>query len=219
VAIPILLYAVSATQALPIAAVLVVRGRHPPTPYRRLVVFCLALLITDILSIALGRAVGNNRWLAYGTEPMEVALTLWLLEAWQPNAFLRLAYSVTIVLMGATVAGTLMLTDPQVTFGQWISPFLALLALAATLHTLVHRVLLSRLLLTNQDWFWVCLGLALFWLTFVPFDPFLRAFMPERVDWARAAYYFRFSAMSVSFLLMSWGIVCQRRLVLSPGRS
>jgi hypothetical protein len=219
VAIPLVMFGQAASQALPIVAALKVRGRHQPVPYPRLVFWCGILLVTDVLGLVVAEALGNNLWMVYVTLPVEVGLVLWLLSEWQSTELLRLTYSLAIPVMGTVVVSLLMLTDPAKTFYRYVSPFLALLGLAAALHTLVHRTLLSRGPLIRQDWFWICLGMALFWLGYVSVPVFADTFLVAHVDWVRWAYISRAYTDIVAFLLMSWGVVCQRVPARSFGSS
>ncbi|MFI4978486.1 MAG: hypothetical protein ACHQC8_07430 [Solirubrobacterales bacterium] len=218
-AIARVMFVQAASQALPIVAAFAVRGRHKPVPYPRVVVWCLILIGTDMLALVLAKLLGNNLWLSYVTRPIEVFLTLWVLSLWQPTEYLRLAYSLAIPVVGALVVSVLMLTDPTVTFSRWMAPPLALLALAASLHTLVHRTLLSRAPLARQDWFWICLGMSLFWLGYVSVPVFADAFLATHEDWVWWAYVSRAYTDIAAFILMSWGIWCQRVPARSFGSS
>jgi hypothetical protein len=91
--------------------------------------------------------------------------------------------------------------------------------LAAVLHTLVYGAVRSRRLLTEQDWFWICFGLAVFWASYIPVAPFAIALIGSHVDWVRRAYIARAVLMMCAFLLITWGILCQRAAVRLPGRS
>lgn len=218
-AIARVMFVQAASQALPIVAAFAVRGRHQPVPYPRLVFWCAVLVVTDVLALAVAKAFGNNLWMVYVTLPIEVGLVLWLLSEWQPTELLRLTYTLAIPVMGTVVISLLMLTDPTKTFYRWVSPFLALLALVAALQTLVHRALLSRSRLTEQDWFWVCLGMSLFWLGYVSVPVFADAFLVAHEDWVWWAYVSRAYTDIAAFILMSWGIWCQRVPARSLGSS
>jgi hypothetical protein len=219
VAIPLIMFGHAVSQAAPIVAAIAVRGRHKPVPYRPIVIWCLALLATDAIDLAVAARYGNNLWTSYVAIPVEVGMALWILSTWQPSEFLRLAYNLAIPVMGTLVVSLLVLTDPSVTFYRWIAPFLGLLALSASLHTLVLRTLISRAPLVRQDWFWICLGMALFWLGDVSVPVFADTFLVTHVDWVRWAYISRAYTDIVAFLLMSWGIVCQRVPARSFGSS
>jgi hypothetical protein len=209
-AIPLVLYAASGAQLAPAAAAFAIRGRQQPVPYPRVVIWCIFLVFTDVVDRVVTRTMGNNLWTAYLILPVEVRLVLWILSAWQVTPFLQLAYTIVIPVMGLMTASLLLLTDPSVTFYRWVAPFLALLALVLSLHTLVYRALLSRKPLQEQDWFWFCLGLSLFWIGYVSLPVFADMFVVTHEEWVRWAYILRAWSNIVAFLVMSWGILRHR---------
>ena len=209
-AIPLVLYAASGAQLAPVAAALKVRGRQRPVPYPRIMIWCVFLVFTDVVDRVVTKLIGNNLWTAYLILPVEVGLVLWILSAWQVTPFLQLAYTIMIPVMGVVTAAALLLTDPTFTFYRWVAPFLALLALAASLHTLVYGALQSRNPLPGQDWFWFCLGLSLFWIGYVSLPVFADMFVVSHVEWVRWAYIARAWSNIVAFVVMSWGILRYR---------
>ena len=186
-------------------------------PYRRLAVWCAFAIATDLMSLVAAKAIGNNLWMAYFTRPVEVGLLLWILVPWQPTEMLKLGYTLAIPIMVTLVASLLMLTDPARTFHQWIAPFLGLMALVGSLHTLLHRSLVSRSPLPQQDWFWICLGFTLFWTGYTTIPVFASQFVNTHVDWVLTAYMVRSYADILAFMLMSWGILLSRRRAWAPG--
>lgn len=217
-AIPIFFHVVFATQAFPLAAILAVRGRRPPDPYRRIALWSCMLMIFDVLSRIVAILMGTNLFLVYFTEPIEVGMTLWILAAWQPTAALRSAYLAVIPAIALVIAVVLALSDLPRMFDAWIGPGLALVALVAVLQTLVHRTLLSRELLTEQDWFWICLGLSLFWVSNVPLPPIMNAYVIAHVDWLVRLLYVRAGLLMLAFSLVAWGVLCTRNQLQFSGR-
>lgn len=209
-AIPTFMYLVSASQALPIAAVAAVRGQPLPVPYRRLALFCCLLIAFDVIDLLVSARTGDNQWTAYYTGPIEVGMTLWILSAWQPDDQRRRRYLLAIPGVGAAVAITLLLIDPSRDYDVWVAPFLALLALVAALHTLVTRTLHSREALGNLDWFWISLGLAIFWVVQISAPVFMSAFLATRPDWVMSVLLVRAGLMMCGFVLIAWGVVCPR---------
>lgn len=207
---PIIMYISSVSQALPIVAAFAVWGRHQPAPYPRLILWCLLMLGADVLDLAV-RSLGPNAFTSYIMLPLEVGATLWVLAAWQPTAFLRLVYMMAIAVAGTIVAILLILVDPVKNFDLWIGPSLALLALVGVLHTLVHRALISGGLLTEQGWFWVCLGIGLFWLCFISVPPFYAAYIHTDMRMIVRVLIVRAWVVMACFLFITWGIVCQKR--------
>lgn len=218
-AYPLTQYAQFAAQLLPIVAALAVWGRRLPAPYPWVLSWCAFMALADSLDLAVAYLHGSNLWLSYFTLPTEVGLSLWFLALWQPNEFMRLVYQLAIPAMLVVTMVALLLADTATAFDLWVSPFLSLLALTAALATLVFRSITSLRQLTEQDWFWVCLGLAIFWIGFVAVPPFHRAFIETHREWVVWAYIVRAWTVVGAFLLMTWGVLCPRLLQGSPGRS
>lgn len=216
-AIPMIVHVGVASQALPLVAILATRGRRPPAPYRQIALLCCFFLLSDSIMLFIRAMAGYNLWVSWFMQPIEVGCTLWILSAWQPTAKLKSIYLLAIPISAALTAILLVLTDPVATFDLYIGPLLSLLALAGALHTLVNLSLLSRDLLTQQEWFWVCGGLALFWVAYVPVDTFIAAVWGANDDLARIASHVRTSLLPVPFLLITWGVLCQRLRQVSPG--
>jgi hypothetical protein len=206
------------SQAMPLLAVMAIRGRHPPAPDRQLALLCLTFLFSDVAMLIVHAIWWFNLWVTWFTQPMEVALTLWLLSHWQPSGLAR-TYRVAILVMLAAWAVLLVLTQPSVTFDQYIGPLLSLVALVGSLHTLVRRTLESRGLLPGQDWFWICAGLSLFWLLYVPVDAFVEATFGTDESLAALVHNIRTGIMPVPFFLMTWGVLCRRFQPASSGHS
>jgi hypothetical protein len=209
-AIPLLVQLGSASQALPIVAVVVVRGRPLPAPHLRIALWCCLLVLFDVADLLIGGSTGNNHWTAYYTIPVEVGMTLWILSAWQPEGPARRAYVLSIAATGTAIAVALLLTDPQQTFDVWVAPLAALVAFAAVLHTLVTRALRSREALGHLDWFWICLGLALFWVVQISTPALMTAFIETHRDLVVRVFLVRSAIMIGAFVCIAWGIVCPR---------
>ncbi len=218
-AIPVVLYAINASQALPIVAVRVVRGRHPPAPHLRLSIWCAVLLSADVLDIGVAALVGTNRFTSWVLLPVEVALTFWILAAWQPELRMRRAYMTAIPISLIAAAAAMAAFGPERTFDIWLGPLLALSALGGTVHTLVHRSLWSRSQLFAEDWFWILLGMSFLWVGFVPVPAFMFAIIDSAMGWVSLILLSRAWLVFAAFLLITWGILCPRILARSSGPS
>lgn len=219
VAIPGILYVINAAQALPVIAVYAAGGRNPPASHRRLAIWCTVLVLSSLLNILVAVIFGRNRFMSYGILPLEVGLSLWVLASWQATARLRSTYYAAIPLISVLAIVVILTPDRERAFGLWGSPLISLFAVCAALHTLVHRTLLARSQLFQQDWFWIALGMALFWIGFVPVPAFVQAFLVANEDWARIALMTRAWMVFISLLIISWGVLCPWILTRSFGLS
>jgi hypothetical protein len=147
--------------------------------------------------------------------PLESAVALWALSAWQPHPFLRLTYRLAIPALAVATAVPLLAFPPQHTFDQILAPLHALVLLIGALHTLLHRSLLAQGALARETWFWTCLGLSLYFGSDVAVRPFAAALLATNPEWVRGVYFARAGAHMVAFALITVGILCP----LSPRRS
>lgn len=216
---PAVLYAASLSQALPLAARWLYRGRPSPAPVQFVLWWCAALLVTDALSIAVALARGDNLWLQYTAVPVESALILWALSEWQSPGLYRLTYRIAIPALAAATATILVLRPPEPAFDQVVAPVHALVLLAASLHTLVYRALRAAGALGREPWFWIGMGLSLYYAGSVAIRPFARALLPSDVDWVRQAYFARAWTSIFAFILITTGILCPLFRPASGGRS
>jgi hypothetical protein len=214
-ALPVALHLAAASQLLPLAAGLTRWGRPVPVPARWVLAWCGLLVVTDATSLAVNLAHRENLWVQWVAVPLGSGLVLWALSLWQLNELLRLAYRLAIVaLVVATIAGLLLL-GPEPMFEQIAAPFHALVLLAASLYTLVHRALAAEGTITREAWFWIGLGLSLYFAASVAIGPFAVALLSSNVEWVRQAYIARAWTSVLAFVLISTGILCP----LFPRRS
>jgi hypothetical protein len=121
-------------------------------------------------------------------------------------------------LVVATIAGLLLL-GPEPLFDQVLAPFHALVLLAASLYTLLARALRSTGTIAGEHWFWIALGLSLYFAASVAIGPFAVALLASNVDWVRQAYIARAWISVLAFVLITTGIVCPHFRRESGGRS
>ena len=202
---PLIVYVSSATQALPAVVVVATWGRRPPAPMSRLSIFSLFLVLSDVFLLIARALFGDNHWVTWITEPMEVGLTIWLLACWQPWKRAAPWYRAAPVVVLIATALALLITNPADEFDKWIGPAMGLVALVATLHTGVHRALRAITVLPGEPWFWICSGLALFWLGYIPVDAFAMNYLHSKPAWSVIAYVTRSSLLPIPILLLAIG--------------
>jgi hypothetical protein len=118
----------------------------------------------------------------------------------------------------ATGAAVLVLgADPL--FEQVVSPIHALVLLAASLHTLVHRAVGAEGAMAREHWFWMGLGLSLYFAASVAIGPFAQALLASNIAWVRQAYIARAWTSVLAFVLITTGVLCPHFRRGSGGRS
>ena len=216
---PTVLYAASVSQALPLVAGWIRRGRPLPAPAWFVLVWCAVLLATDALSIGVAWAQGDNLWLQYVAVPIQSGLILWALSGWQSHEVFRLAYRIAIPVLAAATAAALLIRPPEQMLDEVVAPFHALVLLGASLHTLLDRALRAEGAIGWQPWFWIGLGLALYYASSVAIGPFAQALLKTDVAWVRQAYLARAWISIFAFVLITTGILCPLFRRASGGRS
>jgi hypothetical protein len=204
---PVALYAQAVSQLFPLAAALTRRGRQVPVPARWVLVWSSLLVVTDLASLAVAFAEGENLWLQYFAVPLGSVLVLWALSEWQLSAVMRLAYRLAIPTLVLATTAVLLAGGPAL-FDEVVGPIHALVLLAASLHTVLHRALRSEGTLAGESWFWIGMGLSLYFAASVAIGPFAQALLVSNVEWVRQAYIARAWTSVLAFVLITTGILC-----------
>lgn len=207
-ALPVALHMAAASQLMPLAATLTRWGRPLPVPARWVVAWCALLVVTDIASLVVGLWRGENLWLQWVAVPLGSALVLWGLSGWQASEVFRLAYRLAIPALVLATLVALLVGDSGSMLDQVVAPFHALVLLAASLYTLVHRALRAEGSIAREPWFWIGLGLSLYFAASVAIGPFAQALLASNVEWVRQAYIAKAWTSVLAFVLISTGILC-----------
>jgi hypothetical protein len=205
---PLILYAAALSQALPILAAFR-HGRRLPRERLWTVAWCAALILGDSLQLWMRGSNGtNNLWLRAAGAPIQNAIMLWTLSLWQRHAVSKLAFRIAIPLFLVTLVALIPTVGETTTFDTVTGPFQALLLLASALYTLVRNAASDPERVTRQDWFWVTLGVSLYFGLRVALPPFAAFLMSSHVELVRLAYFVQAWADIATFLLIARGIWC-----------
>lgn len=206
--IPLVLYAASLSQVLPILAGFRHRFRLPPA--RLLVIaWCLALLASDALQLWLRGSSGNNNlWVRVAVVPVHNAIMLWTLSLWQRHGLPRLAFRIAIPIFLVAVVALVPTVKETAAFDLVAGPFQSLLLLAGALYTLVTNAAHDPGRVTRYDWFWVTIGASLYYGLRVALPPFAAILIETHPELVRFAYLTQAWADIVVNLLIARGIWC-----------
>jgi len=214
---PLILHVAALSQALPVLAALR-HGRRIPAVRLWTVAWCVALMVGDGLQLWLRGSNGtNNLWLRAAGAPIQNAIMLWTLSLWQRDAVSRLAFRIAIPLFLVTLVALSRTVGATTTFDTVTGPFQALLVLASALYTLVRNAASDPEGVTRHDWFWVTLGVSLYFGLRVALPPFASFLMDTHVELVRLAYFVQAGADIAVFLLIARGIWCPLPQLRSGG--
>ena len=172
--IPLIAHVATLSQTLPILATLR-HGRTLPEARRWIVVWAVVLLVYDGTSLWLGAVNSTgNLWIGYISGPLEVGAALMALSLWQYTPLSRIAFRYAIPVFAVAWVALVVLVEDTSTFSLTTGPLKSLLLLSASVGTLLVCVLRHEGGLLRQDWFWVCLGLALRYGSNTALDPIAR---------------------------------------------
>jgi hypothetical protein len=214
---PLVLYAAAVSQALPVLAGLRF-GRRLPAARLWTVAWCVALLLGDGMQLWLRGSTGaNNLWLLAATAPIQNAIMIWTLSLWQRHAVSRLAFRIAIPIFLLTLVALIPTVGDTGTFDTVTGPFQALLLLAGALYTLVGNAASDPAGVTRYDWFWVTLGVSLYFGMRVALPPFAAVLMSSHQELVRLAYFVQAWSDIAVFLAIARGIWCPLPLARSGG--
>lgn len=211
------LYGAAFSQLLPVLGGLPY-ARSLPMPRRWFSLWCLLSVIADGVWFIFGQVAGENLWLRMVTVPVRAAVIFWLLSLWQtspkPRRVMRQAMA---ILVPATVPIALIWEGPA-SFGDKSGPILQLAQLAASVYTLVSRSVASTDKLAREDWFWITLGLSLYFAVNVALGPVAMALLSQDQTFLVEVFIFKARADILAFILMSIGMICPlpRNSLLKP---
>lgn len=203
--------------ALPVLAAL---ARHRQIQGARLIIvgWCLLLFGVDMLGWYIGRGLGlNNHFLSYIATPLQGATVLWALSLWQVKPVARLTLRLAIPpFLVSWIILTLLLEDTR-NFSAVAEPVYSLLALGAALFTVLSRSSDEVSSLLEQDWFWICTGLALYFGALAVLTPLAAGFVNTNLELVSRAYVVRSIVTILAFVCISIGMLCPQSI--RPGRS
>lgn len=205
--IPIIVYAAAAAQALPPLAALRYRRLLPPARWW-IVCWVSILLVYDGVSLWTALHGIANLWTGYFVAPLEVATLLMALSYWQESHVARLAFRCAIPVFVLISVALVILVEDTTTWSLVTGPLQGLLLLAASLTTLLIRIRNQEGDLGRQDWFWICIGLALKYGASPMVDPLARLLAPTDPAIVVTAFKVKSLVDIIACIVIAGGILC-----------
>lgn len=180
--------------------------------------WCALSFIADGVQFFFGQVVGQNLWLRLIVAPVQFAVAFWVLSLWQLDAKPRRVMRQAIVILIPATLAVALLWEGLRSFGDKSGPVLQLALLAACVYTLVSRSVASSERLASEDWFWITLGLSLYFALNVALGPVASALLPQDQAFLVQVFVFKARADILAFILMTVGMLCplHRNLSLKP---
>jgi hypothetical protein len=160
-----------------------------------------------------------NLWLWYTIAPVADCMMLYTLSLWQKHPVARLTYRSAIPLFLAVWIGLVVFIERTDTFSLFAFPFEGVVLLIASLGMLVMRALSEEGGVMTRDWFWIGLGLSLYYATGAALQPFARMLLAEHRDLVVYAYETKSATNVITFVLIARGMLCPLPPVPSGGFS
>lgn len=196
----------SVATAAPLAAAL--RGRARSAPRRWVLVWTGVQVLESGLQGLLSILGVHNLWLVYVLAPVDCGALLWALSLWQIDDVARVAFRLAIAASGVAFYVLAAAFDRASTFSLAALPMVQLVSLAAAAYTLVARSRVTRGDPLQEDWFWVCAGMALLFGVDAMLGPLSRLLLVSDPGLFRRAYQVNAVLTSVAFLAIARGIAC-----------
>jgi len=171
-----------------------VKRERPQGPRLWILVWLVALFLSDCVAWWLGINHQNNRWLSYVSTPIQTAVA---------RATIR--NSIPLVLLAVTV---LSLLEDRMNFSRYTEPVPATVTMFVALYTVTVRSTDEMNPLLRQDWFWICIGVAVKHGATSALTPFAEAFVHSDPDLVIRAYQIMLAIYVTAMAALTTGMLC-----------
>jgi hypothetical protein len=182
-------------------------------------IWALLLVLANALAILLAARSRNNHWLVYLSTPLIGMAVIAALIGWQVKEIGRLVLRCLLPLYLAGWTLIVFTVEDTNTFSLVAAPFSSLVLLIAISATFVARSMQSLEPLTRQDWFWVCIGMLIFYGVDAGYPPVALLLGRSRPDLLSTAAQARSASIIVAMITVSWGLLCPTTRPQSGGSS
>jgi hypothetical protein len=216
--IPLILHIAWASTVLPVLAGL--WGGWRSSASRTAVwIWALVLVLANVLGLLLAMRGVNNHWLGYLSTPLNGVAVIVALIGWQVREAGQLVLRILLPLYLLAWTVIVFAVEDMTTFSLVAGPFSAFLLLSTVSATFVTRSMHSLDPLTRQDWFWISIGLLIFYGIETGYPPVALLLGRSRPDLLLAAIQARAAVVIAAMLTVSWGLLCPTTLPQSGGSS
>ena len=182
-------------------------------------VWALLLVLANSVALLLALRGVNNHWLGYVSTPLNGVAVIVALMGWQGREAGRLVLRILLPLYLLAWTVIVFAVEDTRTFSLVAGPFSAFVLLTAVSATFVTRSMHAVDPLTRQDWFWISIGLLIFYGIETGYPPVALLLGRSRPDLLVAAIQARAAVIIAAMLTVSWGLLCPTTLPRSGGSS
>lgn len=194
------------------------RARRLSLPLRLIVIYSAAALAEGLVMWLLSEQNRPSLWLIHVFGPFEATILLYAMSQWQLRELPRLTIVMCIPAFLLLWGGLTLTTESLEKFPQYVKTVESILLVAVSAYTLVSR---SRSLvepLAQQDWFWVCVGVMIYFSMLAVLNPVANLLLElDSMVLLMAVFEVNAALIIVHNLLFAWAIRCQQQRVNSGG--
>lgn len=204
---PLIIYVGFVAQLAPLATAFLRRAQM--TPARFWVFIWLVLwAVMNMIGYVVANLHYNNHFLSYIFTPLQGVAILWALSLFQEKPVARLTIRIAIPFFVVAWAVALVFIENPLRFSTVAEPVYSILALGTALYTLVTRSGEATEPVNQQDWFWICGGLALYFAALTVLLPLSAALVYRRPDIVGNAYVVDAVVNIVACIAIANGFLC-----------
>jgi len=194
------------------------RARRLNLSLRLIVIYSAAALAEGLVMWYLSEQNRPSLWLIHVFGPFEATILLYALSRWQLRELARLTIVFCIPAFLLLWGGLTITTESLEKFPQYVKTVESFLLVAVSAYTLVSR---SRSLvepLAQQDWFWVCVGLMIYFSMLAVLNPVANLLLEQdSMALLMAVFEVNAALIIVHNILFAWAIRCQQQQMNSGG--
>lgn len=186
-------------------------GRRDLSEGQRIFAAYLVLeLLVSVAGFVLGRLGIHNLWLGDVVVPVESALIVRAFAAWQVDQRLRLILRRAAPLMLLFWLPPLFGWEPRGDFNIAVDSVQAIVCVAVAAYTVVRRFLEADGPSADRDWFWIGVGVMLYFATYALINPLSNYLIKHSPQTVVAVFVVRGAMQVVANLLYFLGMRCPR---------
>lgn len=194
------------------------RARQLSLPLRLIVIYSAVALVEGLSMRYLASRNQTNLWLIHAFAPFEAAILLFALSRWQTREVARLTVVFCIPAFLLLWCGLTIAAESLEQFPKYVKTVESILLLAVSAYTLVTR---SRSLaepLTQQDWFWVCVGIMIYFSMLALLNPVANLLLEhDSIVLLMAVFEVNAALIILHNFFFAWAIRCQQQQLNSGG--